>query len=154
MSGNWKRSTAELFDYHVHVGVTSTYLRQTSELDGDPIRSKPAYWSDHDWLDTIGDYQLRATDDIDDHADTLLIELDRLAIPRILPSLTDDGLRAAVDACPVGVGRGWARLLMDITQGNLDAARIRLAEAAHDRGEEDPLIVGLRHHLEEAERLA
>lgn len=151
MSGNWKRSTAELFDYHVHVGVTSLYLRQTEEFRGEPIRSRPADWADHDWLDEIGEYQLRATDDIDDHADHLLEELDRAAIPRILPSLTDEGLRAAVDACPVGVGRGWARLLLDIAQGNLETARRDLAQAARDRGEDDPLVVGLRHRLEEAE---
>lgn len=152
MTGNPKRSGPEMFEYHVHVGVTSTYLRETSAMRDDPIRSKPTYWSDHDWLVLVDNRRLGITDDTNDHADLLIHDLDRHAIPRIHASLTDEGLRVAVDSSVVGVGGGWARLLMEIEQGNVETAASRLADAAIRLGDNDHMVVRLRQRLADVSR--
>lgn len=151
LSGNPKRSTPDVFVYDVHVGVTSSHLRLSSELIADPIRSRPSSWSDHDWFDGIGERRLAAGDDPGAHADLLLAKLDAAALPRLTASLTDEGLRTAVDGCPVGMGRGWSRILLDLAQGRIDAARPEVARAVDERGVDDPLAAELLRRLAAAE---
>lgn len=149
MSGNPKRSWANIFVYDLHIGVTSTFLRESSELAGFPIRKKPSVSSDHDWFDGLGERRLAEDDDVASHASELMAAIDEKAIPRITRSLTDHGLRVAVDSCLVGAGRGWARLLHDIAEGNVDAARRQLSEFALRSGEQDAILDAFQARLDE-----
>ncbi len=144
VAGNPKRSGLECFVYDVHIGVTSSYLRRTSELRGSPVPARPTVWSGHDWFDHLHEGRYEMGEDPIKHAESLLSILELGACQVIEASLTNVALRKMVDTNPVGVGRGWARLLMDIEEGLLDAAAPRLDTAAAERGEDDPLVTELR----------
>lgn len=151
ISGNPKRSTADAFEYDLHAGVTSTYLRLASDLRGAPVRSRPSVWSDHDWFTTAGGGRFHRGDDRAQHATTLLADVDLRGLRWIRASLTDDGLRAAVDVCHVGVGKGWARVFLDLAQGRLDDARPRVEEAETDLGADDAMVAEMRRRMADAD---
>lgn len=152
ISGNPKRSTAHICHFEVHIGVISTYLREFHEETSQPPRAKPSYWSDHDWFSEVArDLTIGEDDDPMTIGQRMLALLDELAIPAVEASLTDEGLRMAVDSCPVGVGRGHARTLMEIGQGNYDIARERIKSFAEHPGDDHPGVTLVRERLSAAE---
>jgi hypothetical protein len=76
--------------------------------------------------------------------------LETHAISRVVASLDDAGLRRAVDECPVGAGYGAARTLMDIAQGNFEAATRTIKSWQNTAGGDSPDVLYLRGRLREA----
>ncbi len=150
LSGDHRRSTAQVSTFHVHVGVVSRYLQEFREATGQEPRKKPSYALDHDWFDEIASFTINSDDDPLEVGGFVWGIVETQAIPRVAASLDDQGLRRAVDDCPVGVGRGAARTLMDITQGNAEAARTQIETSERNFGADDPGVAFLRSRLRES----
>jgi hypothetical protein len=105
----------------------------------------------HDWFDQVAELTIDHDADLHRTGHGLIELLDQRAVPAILESLDDAGLRRAVDSCPVGVGRGAARTLMEIEQGNIEVARARIDLSAKRFGDDDDWVLRLRQHLQQAE---
>lgn len=157
LSGNSKRSTAEVTHFHIHVGVQSRYTKQWHAAMGTPPK-KPSVGSDHDWLDGVkpthdqfADYAIGVESDPTVVGEQIIGILDDRAIPAVQRSLGDDGLRAAVDNCFTGMGRGVSRILLDIAQGHLETARSSIADLVEQWGPTDPGSVFLIECLGAAE---
>ena len=152
MSGNPKRSTQQTMHVAVHIGVVSRYLRQARTLSGQETPARPSYALEHDWFDQVAEFTIDQDADLQRTGQGLVDLLDQRAVPAILESLDDAGLRRAVDSCPVGVGRGAARTLMEIELGNFEVARSRIDLSAERVGDDDDWVLRLRQHLDQAER--
>ncbi len=151
LSGNHRRSTAQVRTFHVHIGVVSRYLREFREGTGQAPRSKrPSYALDHDWFDDVASFTITSQDDPREVGGFVWTILETQAVPRVAASLDDDGLRRAVDDCYVGVGQGGARTLMEIVHGNFEAARSRIDSSESAFGVDDPGVKFLRSRLREA----
>lgn len=149
LAGNHRRSTAAVRTFHVHIGVASRYLREFREGTGQPTK-RPAVALDHDWMEEVASFTITEDDDPLEVGDFVWSIIETQAIPKVAASLDDDGLRQAVDDCPVGVGRGAARTLMEIAQGNLEAARAEIDSSEAAFGADDPGVAFLRRRLHEA----
>ncbi|TDO47701.1 hypothetical protein EV643_1087 [Kribbella sp. VKM Ac-2527] len=109
LSGNHRRSAAQVRTFHVHIGVASQYLQEFQEGTGRaPLSKRPSYALDHDWFDEVANFTITSEDDPLEVGAFVWMVLETQAIPRVAASLDDDGLRSAVDGCPVGAGRGGA----------------------------------------------
>jgi hypothetical protein len=151
LSGHHARSTAQVRAFHVHIGVVSRYLQEFREGTGrKPMTKRPSYALDHDWFDEVATFTISSEDDPLDVGGFVWMIVETQAIPRVAASLDDDGLRRAVDGCPVGVGGGWARTLMDIAQGNLEEARRSIEFSENTVGGDDPDVTFVRSRLREA----
>ena len=151
LSGDHRRSTAEVRTFHVNIGVVSQYLREFGEGTGQaPLPKHPSYALDHDWFDEVASFTITSEDDPQEQGAFVWMILETQAIPRVAASLDDAGLRRAVDGCPVGVGRGAARTLMEIAQGNFEAATRRIESSQDSFGGDDPGVMFLRSRLREA----
>lgn len=157
LSGNPKRSTAEVAYLHIHYEVQSSYHREWEAVTA--IKAKtPSAWSDHDWFEDvpppnrdIAGWPIFVSSDSDAVAEEIVTVLDRTAIPAVRESLDDAGLRKAIDASFVGTGQGAPGILLDISIGNLEAARSRIAGVAKRCGNADPGTLFLLARLAEAE---
>lgn len=134
----------------VHVGVVSCYLQAFREGTGQEPRRKPSHALDHDWFGEVASFTISTDDDPLEVGDFVWMILETQAIPTVTASLDDDGLRRAVDGCPVGVGRGGARTLMEIAQGNVEAAHSRIETSERRFGDDDPGVAFLRSRLRDA----
>lgn len=150
LSGNHRRSTAAVRTFHVHIGVASRYLREFLEGTGQASTKRPAAALDHDWLAEVASFTINAEDDPLEVGGFVWSIIETQAIPIVIDSLDDHGLRKAVDNCPVGVGNGAARTLMEIAQGNFEAARRRISSSEAAFGADDPGTVFLRRRLRDA----
>jgi hypothetical protein len=150
LSGNHRQSSAQVRTFLVHVGVVSRYLQEFREGTGQEPPTKPSYALDHDWFDEVASFTITSDDDPLEVGRFVWMIVETQAIPRVAASLDDYGLRRAVDDCPVGVGRGGARTLMEIAQGNVDVARSRIDTSERSFGGDDPGVVFLRSRLREA----
>lgn len=125
---NPKRSSKQRISFGIHIGVRSRYLQEFRSAQGEAVNRRPSYAFEHDWLDVlVHEHVLNDGDDVELIGARLLDTIDHGGLPRIKESMTDAGLRKAVDHCPVGVGGGAARTLMEIENGNLDVAREAIA---------------------------
>jgi hypothetical protein len=151
LSGHHARSTAQIRTFHVHVGVVSRYLQEFRESTGrQPMTKRPSYALDHDWFDEVASFTITSEDDPLKVGGFVWMIVETQAIPRVEASLDDDGLRRAVDDCPVGVGGGWPRTLMDIAEGKFEEA-CRSIEFSENRGHgDDPDVTFVRRRLREA----
>jgi hypothetical protein len=151
LSGHHARSTAQVRSFHVHIGVVSRYLREFREGTGrKPMTKRPSYALDHDWFDEVASFTITSEDDPLEVGGFVWTIVETQAIPRVAASLDDDGLRRAVDDCPVGVGGGWVRTLMDIAKGNLEEARRRIEFSENRVGGDDLDATFVRSRLREA----
>ena len=150
MACNHRRSTTQVRTFDVHIGVVSRYLREFMEGTGRAPPKRPSYALDHDWFDDVASFTITSQDDPREVGGFVWTILETQAIPRVAASLDDDGLRRAVDNCYCGVGHGGARTLMEITQGNLEDARIRIASSEDAFGDDYPGVKFLRSQLQEA----
>lgn len=151
LSGHHARSTAQLRTFHVHIGVVSRYLQEFREGTGrKPMTKRPSYALDHDWFDEVASFTITSEDDPLDVGRFVWTIVETQAIPRVAASLDDDGLRRAVDDCPVGIGGGWVRTLMDIAEGNLEEARRSIEFSENRFGGDDPDVTFVRSRLHEA----
>jgi len=156
ISGNSKRSTAEVTYFHIHFGVQSAYLKQwDAALGSKPKRASD--WSDHDWFDDVpapnnqlAGYVISVTSDPTVVGREIIEILDGTAIPAVRASLDDSGLRQAIDGSVLGVG-GIPLLLMDLVQGRVDQARSQIAEIVDRNGKADPGSAFLLERLADAE---
>lgn len=151
LSGHHARSTAQMRTFHVHVGVVSRYLQEFREGTGrKPMTKRPSYALDHDWFDEVASFTITSEDDPLDVGGFVWMIVETQAIPRVEASLDDDGLRRAVNDCPVGVGGGWPRTLMDIAKGNFEEARRSIEFSENRGGGDDPDVTFVRRRLHEA----
>ena len=150
LAGNHRRSTAQVRTFDVHIGVVSRYLREFREGTGQAPPKRPSYAVDHDWFDDVASFTITSQDDPREVGGFVWTILETQAVPRVAASLDDDGLRRAVDDCYVGVGNGGARTLMEIMQGNLEEARIRIDSSEEAFGDDDPGVKFLRSRLQAA----
>jgi hypothetical protein len=151
LSGHHARSTAQVRTFHVHIGVVSRYLQEFREGTGrKPMTKRPSYALDHDWFDEVASFTISSEDDPLEVGGFVWMIVETQAIPRVAASLDDDGLRRAVDDCPVGVGGGWVRTLMDIAKGNLEEARRSIEFSENRVGGDDPDVTFVRSRLREA----
>lgn len=151
LSGHHARSTAQMRTFLVHVGVVSRYLQEFRAGTGrEPMTKRPSYALDHDWFDEVASFTITSEDDPLEVGGFVWMIVETQAIPRVAASLDDDGLRRAVDDCPVGVGGGGARTLMEIAQGNYEAARSRIEHSENRVGGDDPGVMFMRGRLRAA----
>jgi hypothetical protein len=151
LSGHHARSTAQMRTFHVHVGVASRYLQEFREGTGrKPMTKRPSYALDHDWFDEVASFTITSEDDPLEVGRFVWMIVETQAVPRVEASLDDDGLRRAVDDCPVGVGGGWPRTLMDIAEGKFEKARRRIELFENEVGGDDPDVAFVRRRLREA----
>ncbi|GAA1559316.1 hypothetical protein [Kribbella lupini] len=114
------------------------------------MTKRPSYALDHDWFDEVASFTITSEDDLLKVGSFVWMIVETQAIPRVEASLDDDGLRRAVDDCPVGVGGGWPRTLMDIAEGNFEEARRRIEFSENRVGGDDPDVTFVRRRLREA----
>jgi len=157
ISGNPKRSTADVTYFHLHFGVQSSYLKKWNAASGHKSK-RPSVWSDHDWFDDVpaqnnqlAGYTITVTSDAAVVGREIIAILDDTAIPAVRASLDDPGLRQAISASVLGVG-GIPLLLMDLAQGRIDEANSQIAEIVARNGKADPGSTFLLERLAEAER--
>ena len=150
LSGDHRRSTAQVRTFLVHVGVVSRYLQEFMEGTRQEPPTKPSHALDHDWFGEVASFTISSDDDPLEMGGFVWLIVETQAIPRVTASLDDHGLRSAVDDCPVGVGRGGARTLMEIAHGNVEVARSRIETSERRFGDDDPGVAFLRSRLGEA----
>lgn len=105
---------------------------------------------DHDWFGEVASFTISSDDDPLEMGGFVWLIVETQAIPRVTASLDDHGLRAAVDDCPVGVGRGGAHTLMEIAHGNVQVVSSRIEASERRFGSDDPGVAFLRGRLCEA----